>query len=97
MTYAKHLEQVKARQHRYMDQGLCRYCGKPRRLGLSKKTGKDYTTCDRCYENTKANHKRYRERKGGSKPSLPPVNPTLDKIYYRVIETGEIGKLVPCP
>ena len=98
MTYAKHLEQVKARQHRHVAQGLCRYCGKPRRLEISKKTGKGYTTCQRCYDKIKANQKRYSERKRAPKPSpLPPIDSTSDKIYYFVIKTGEIGKLIPCP
>ena len=98
MTYAKHLEQVKARQHRYVDQGLCRFCGSPPRPGISERTGRSYTTCQRCYEKTNANHKRYRERKSCPTPSpLPPIDSTSDKIYYLVIETGEIGQLVPCP
>ena len=98
MTYAKHLEQVKARQHRHVAQGLCRFCGSPPRSGISKRTGRGYTTCQRCYEKTNANHKRYRERKRTDKPSpLPPIDSTSDKIYYLVIETGEIGQLVPCP
>ena len=98
MTYAKHLEQVKARQHRYVDQGLCRFCGSPPRPGISERTGRGYTTCQRCYEKTNANHKRYRERKKAPNPSpLPPIDPASDKIYYLVVETGEIGQLVPCP
>ena len=98
MTYAKHLQQVKARQQRYVAEGLCRYCSEPRRTGISKKTSKGYTTCQHCYDKIKANAKRHHERERTDKPSpLPPIDSTSDKIYYFVIKTGEIGKLIPCP
>ena len=98
MTYAKHLEQVKARQHRHIDQGLCRFCGSPPRPGISERTGRGYTTCQRCYEKTKASAKQHHERKSRPKPSpLPPAERTLDEMHYLVVETGEIGQLVPCP
>ena len=79
-------EAVKARRLRYLNQGLCG-CGRERKQGLNA-YGKPELRCERCIN--------VQKKKGRVHKPKPPKQSNHDQ-FYRVIKTGEIGKLIPCP
>lgn len=92
-----HTDRVKARQHALRDQGLCISCGNE--ASISVHTGKPYSLCDGCREkNSDKSKKSKTEGKSASKPPRGiPAAVTTTGQHYHVVETGEIGKVCPCP
>ena len=92
-----HTDRVKARQHALRDQGLCISCGTE--ASISAHTGKPYSLCDRCRKKNNKRSKKH-QKQGKASPKLPrgiPAAVTTTGQHYHVIETGEIGKVCPCP
>lgn len=85
-------ERMKARYHAMKDQGLCPGCG--------DEPVKGKTMCQPCLSKHNEYSKAY-AKKHKNKPSDPirgePFPITTTKQRYRVIETGNIGVVVPCP
>ena len=79
---------VKARQERYLSEGLCR-CGHDTKSGLNSRD-KPYTMCESCVDK--------QDRKLVLKPA-PPKSPENwhTNQFYRVTTTGEIGEQIECP
>ena len=94
LTPPAQIERAKKRQQRFRSQGLCPTCGSEPKI--SKKTGKTFVYCSVCIDKQTKRNKEYRGRKKQDKTIIDhPI--TLTGKRYRVINTGEVGQIEPCP
>ena len=87
---------VKKRAQSRRAEGLCPTCGDEPRDGVAPQTGKPYILCKECSE--KSNVKVKESRGDYDDPTHGAPHPiTTTKQHYRVIKTGEVGFVAPCP
>ena len=93
---ASHIKK-KQRQTR-KDEGLCPGCGDEPKPGISQKTGKPYILCRECAGKGDERAKDRDARLNYKDPEHDTPHPvTTTKQRYRVIRTGEVGIVSPCP
>ena len=84
----------KARRDARREAGTCVSCGKEKqRGGVSPYNGKVYQTCQRCYDVTTGNKRKYR---GGNAVPGPDAPNTTTGFHYLVPAANVIGKIMPC-
>ena len=89
---------TKARRQTLKDEGLCPSCGDEPKDGISPKTDKPYILCQACIDESYEKTKGHRARANYKDPAHDVPHPvTTTGQRYRVIQTGEVGVVSPCP